>query len=221
MEPAAGSPRLLSLSSRLTRLKCWGTAKRGVFFSPSQKTPFRGENAPVKFYFPLQNHLPRSQELRAGEIKYPIILQGTEGRGGEGGTLTKPSPRSPVLCTECLEPGEACEACGDVSPRLRAAPSACPRPSRVHAARAAEPTTATSAAILRLFRLPPSCRRNLVGQGKFQASILSRDVLSPTGATPGSPFSPRLRCSHLPTPLHLGRPAPRDGSQKFRDLRHR
>lgn len=65
-------------------------------FQPVSKTSFR-ENAPVKLYFPLQNHLPRSQELRPGEIKYPIILLGTEGRGGEGGTLTKPSPRSPVL----------------------------------------------------------------------------------------------------------------------------
>lgn len=67
-----------------------------TIFSACLKTPFR-ENAPVMFYFPLRNHLPRSQELRPGEIKYPIILLGTEGRGGEGGTLTKPSPRSPVL----------------------------------------------------------------------------------------------------------------------------
>lgn len=134
----------------------------GPSSQPVSKTPFR-ENAPVMFYFPLRNHLPRSQELRPGEIKYPIILLGTEGRGGEGGTLTKPSPRSPVLSKKCLEPGEACEACGDVSLRLRAAHSACPRSSSVHVARAADPTTATSAAILRLFCLRPSHRRSRVG----------------------------------------------------------
>lgn len=120
---------------RASRAEVLGTAKHD-FFSARLKTPFR-ENAPVKFYFPLQNHLPRCQELRPGEIKYPIILLGTEGRGGEGGTLTK--PRSPVLVLskQLLEPGEACEACGDVSLQLGVAHRACPRPSCVHAARAA------------------------------------------------------------------------------------
>lgn len=85
VEPAPGSPWFLSLSSRLPRPKCWGQ-QNAVSFQPVSKTPFR-ENAPVKFYFPSQSHLPRSQELRPGEIKYPIILLGTtEGRGGEGGT---------------------------------------------------------------------------------------------------------------------------------------
>lgn len=110
------------------RLKCW-RQQNAVSFQPVSKTPFRGENGPVKFYFPLQNHLPRSQELRPGEIKYPIILLGTEGRGGEGGTLTKPSPRSPVLSTECLEPGEASEPAvtsardsGQLTARVRGRP---------------------------------------------------------------------------------------------------
>lgn len=67
------------------------------------------------------NHLPRCQELRPGEIKYPIILSGRAGRGGEAGTRTKHSLES--ACSHQITPREAREGplsgARDVSLQLR------------------------------------------------------------------------------------------------------
>lgn len=82
-----------------------GREKHG-FFSARLRTPFR-ENAPVKFYFPLQTTFPCCQELRPGEIKYPILLLGSEGRGREGDTRTKYSLQP--ACPHQITPGEARE----------------------------------------------------------------------------------------------------------------
>lgn len=73
------------------------------------------------------NHLPRCQELRPGEIKYPIILLGRAGRGGEAGTRTKHWFQS--ACPHQITPGEAREGPAlsgdrDVSLRLRGDPPA-------------------------------------------------------------------------------------------------
>lgn len=104
--PGIRRPEAASLSRWSARLALLGSFRSapgsqslsvGTVFSARLKKPLFEKMLLSCFISRLPNHLPRSQELRPREIKYPIILLGTEGRGGEGGTLTKPSPRSPVL----------------------------------------------------------------------------------------------------------------------------
>lgn len=85
------------------KAEVFGREKTRFLFSPSSEPLL--EKMLLSSFISRANHLPRCQELRPGEIKYPIILLGRAGRGGEAGTRTKHSFQS--ACPHQITPGEA------------------------------------------------------------------------------------------------------------------
>lgn len=115
------------------------------------------------------NHLPRCQELRPGEIKYPIILLGRAGRGGEAGTRTKHSFESACPHQRLERPAKArsratvTSACSCGATPRRGCPAG---PSRVRLARAWGSGALTSAKRSAALLLPHASLPSEAGSGR-------------------------------------------------------